>query len=262
MRNITTIAIKDLWIALTTWLSYILFAAFTLITGFLFYQLVKEFQLQLMELTQGNAHAYIKQMNLTDWVMGPVFFWASVALLILVPLFSMGLIAGERRARTLELLLTTPVRPIEIVLGKFAAGSVLILIMLALTLVFPFLLHILGEGETSPIDWNTIWVAYLGVFLMGASCLAMGLLASAASDSQIVAAVLSIAVLLILLFMGLAARGQEGALRDFLAYIGLTSHLESFVSGVIKISDLVYYLSFIFLGLFFTHQVVEAQRWR
>lgn len=263
MRNIITIAAKDLRIYLTTWTSYLLFGAFTFITAFFFYQLVREFQLQLMQFSRSQMAAALEHMNLTDWVMGPVFVNASVFLLFLIPVLSMRLLAEERRGRTLELLMTSPVRPIEIVLGKYLAGLAVLMVMIGLTVVFPILLQLLGQsGGQSPVDWNTIGVAYLGTFLFGAACLAIGLFASALTESQIVAAIIGFAFLLLFWIIGLAARGQEGIWRQVLEYISLTTHLESFVRGIIKVSDVTYYLSLAFVGLFLTHRVVEAQRWR
>jgi ABC-2 type transport system permease protein len=202
-------------------------------------------------------------MNLTDWVVGPVVVNASVFLLFLVPILSMRLFAEEHKGKTLELLMTTPVRPVEIVLGKYLAGLVVLCIMLGLTIVFPLLLEILGQGaESSPLDWHTVGASYLGLFLFGAACVAIGLLASSLTESQIVAAIVAFAVLLMLWVIGLAARGQEGFWQKLLEYLAITTHMESFVRGILKISDVVYYASLAFVGLFLTHRVVDAQRWR
>ncbi len=263
MRNTLAIAGKDLRLYLTTWTSYILFGAFTFITAFFFYQLVKEFQLQLLELSQSQMSGMLAEMNLTDWVVGPMVINASVFLLFLVPVLSMRLFAEERRGRTLELLMTTPVRPVEIVLGKYLAALVVLVIMIALTGVFPLLLQLVGHtSDGSPIDWSTVAVAYLGLFLFGAASIALGLFASSLTESQIVAAIVAFALLLLLWVIGLAARGQEGAWQRLLEYLAVTTHLESFVRGILKLSDVVYYLSLAFVGLFLAHRVVDAQRWR
>jgi ABC-2 type transport system permease protein len=120
-----------------------------------------------------------------------------------------------------------------------------------------------GEGaEGSPLDWNTIAVSYLGMLLFGAACVAIGTLASSLTESQVIAAIIGFVVLLLLWVIGLAARGQSGFMQQFLEYLSLTSHLESFVRGILRLSDVVYYLSLAFVGLFLAHRVVEAQRWR
>jgi ABC-2 type transport system permease protein len=135
--------------------------------------------------------------------------------------------------------------------------------MIGLTVVFPLLLQLLGQGaEQNPVDWATVGACYLGLFLFGAACVAIGLLASSLTESQIVAVISSFGILLMLWVIGLAARGQEGFWQKTLEYLAITTHMESFVRGILKISDVVYYVSLVFVGLFLTHRVVDAQRWR
>lgn len=262
MRNILTIAGKELRVYLTTGTSYVLFGAFIFITAFFFHRLVIEFQLQAIELTQRNQAWAMDRMNLTDWVMAPVFMNITIFLLFMLPMLTMRLFAEERKGKTLELMMTVPVRPIELVLGKYIGALVIVAIMLGLTLIFPVLLQIFGGGEQNPIDWNTIAVSYLGMFLMSGSFVAIGMFASSLSESQITAAIVSFAILLLLVVVGAAARGEVGFKKEFFEYLTVTGHLENFIRGVIKISDVVYYLSLGLLGILFTHRIVDAQRWR
>ena len=263
MTKIFTIARKETWQYLTTWTSYVLFGAFILITAFFFQRLVIEFQLQTLAYAQGQQGWAMERMNLTDWVMGPVFMNMSVFFLIMLPMLTMRLFAEERRQRTLELLMTVPVRPVQIVLGKYLSAVALMAIMLGLTAAFPLLLQVFGGAEgVAAVDWRTIGTGYLGLFLLGLAISAVGLFASSVTESQIVAAVTGFAILLMFWVIGLAARGQEGFFGALLEYLSLTAHLESFVRGIIKLSDVVYYLSLAFIGLFLTTGVVDAQRWK
>ncbi|MBI5511499.1 MAG: ABC transporter permease [Deltaproteobacteria bacterium] len=265
MGSTLAIARKETRLYLTTWTSYVLFGFFILITAFFFQRLVIEFQLQALDYAQSQQGWAAEHMNLTDWVLGPVFSNMSVFFLIMLPMLTMRLLAEERRQKTLELLMTTPVRPVQIVLGKYLAALLIMGIMLGLTVIFPILLAVFGGSGTegaSPVDWHTVGSSYLGLFLMGAAIVAIGLLTSAATESQIVAVVTGFAVLLMFWVIGLAARGQEGFWGGFLEYLSLTTHLENFVRGIIKLSDVVYYLSLAGVGLFLTHGVVDAQRWR
>ncbi len=262
MRNVLTIAGKELRIYLTTWTSYILFGAFMLITAYFFQVFVIRFQLDAQEMMQRQAAAMLEQMNLTDRVLLPVFANISVFFLFLLPVLTMRLIAEERRGKTLELLMTLPARPLEIVLAKYLAAVAIMATMLALTLVFPLLLHAFGTGEVSPVDWNTVWASYVGLLLMGAASVAVGLFTSAVTESQVIAAVVGFGTLLILYVIGGDPQGEGGAWQSLLEYLSITSHLEKFVRGIVRTSDVVYYLSLAFVGLFLTHRVVEAQRWR
>jgi ABC-2 type transport system permease protein len=263
MRNTLAIAGKETRVYLTTWTSYALFGAFLMITAFFFQRLVIEFQFRAMQYMQMQAQGAMEQMNLTDWVMGPLFMNMVVFFLFMLPILTMRLISEEKKGKTLELLMTTPVRPVEIVLGKYLSALTIMSIMLGLTVVFPVLLHIFGGTETgvSPLDWRSIGTGYLGMFLLGSAFVAVGLFASSISESQIVSVIVGFAVLLMFYVIGLAARGQEGFWQHFFQYLSINTHLEGFVRGVVRVPDVVYYLSLCFAGLFLSFRVVEAQRW-
>ena len=264
MRNLWPIAVKETRIYLTTATSYVLMAAFLLISAFFFQRLVAEFQYRGLQYMQLQDHGAAQQMNLTDWVMAPLFLNITVFFLFMLPILTMRLLAEERRQKTLELLMTTPVRSIDIVLGKFVAAAFIMVLMLALTSIFPWLLQHYGSAsaDAPALDWRSIGTSYLGMTLLGSSFVAVGLFASSLSDSQITAVIVSFATLLMFYVIGLAARGQEGFWLALLQYLSIHTHLEGFVHGVIRMTDVVYYLSLSFVGLFLTHQVVEAQRWR
>ncbi len=263
MRNTLAICGKETRVYLTTWTSYILFGAFSLITAFFFQRLVIEYQYRSMQYLQMQAQGAMEQMNLTDWVMGPLFMNMTVFFLFMLPILTMRLISEERRGKTLELLMTAPVRPIEIVLGKYMSGLLIMAIMLALTLIFPLLLTVYGgAGEAAAVDWRSLGTSYAGMLLLGAAFVSVGLFASSVSESQIVAVITSFAILLMFYVIGLAARGQEGFWQSFFQYLSINTHLEAFIRGVVRSTDVVYYLSLAFVGLFLTYRVVEAQRWR
>ncbi len=264
MRNVLAIAAKDTRVYLTTWTSYIIFGAFMLISAFFFQQLVAQYQYLSLQYMQSQASYMLDQMNLTDMVMGNVFRNIAVFFLFMLPILTMRLFSEERRGKTLELLMTSPVRPLEIVLGKFAAGVLMVLLMLGLTLIFPLLLWVYGgtaEG-TSPIDWNTVWVSYSGMLLLGAASVAVGLFASSLTESQIVAAIVAFFIQLLLFVIGFAGHGEEGFWQVVFDQLSITTHLEDFLRGIINVQGIVYYVSLAFLGLFLSYRVVEAQRWR
>ena len=261
--RVLAIAGKDIRVYLTTWVSYVLFAIFMLITAFFFQRLVIEYQLQAIEFNQYARHM-LDQMNLTDWVIAPLFQNVVVFFVFMLPILTMRLIAEERRCRTLQLLLTSPVRPIDIVLGKYLAGVSMMGMMLGLTLVFPLLLEFFGTGvgEASVLDWRSIAVTYLGMFMLGAGFVAVGLFSSSLTESQIIAVVIGFFISLMFLVIGSAARGQEQGGGGLIEYLSVTSHIEPFLRGIIRLQDVVYYLSFSFVGVFLSYRVIETERWR
>jgi ABC-2 type transport system permease protein len=181
----------------------------------------------------------------------------SVLLLFLAPAVSMRLLAEEQRMGTLELLLTAPVRDVEVVLGKYLASLVFLVALLGLTFYYPFVLVMFGNPDRGPM-----LAGYLGVFLQGAAFLAVGLLASSLTQNQIVAGVASLFGLLVLWLADSLGSVIPGALGDAVRYLGIVAHGSDFPRGLIESSSVVYYLSLIVVALFLTVRSLEARRWR
>lgn len=266
MGNILAIAKKELRISFTTVTAYAVMTVFALITAFFFLQLVSFYQMQSTQFMSmgGQAAQMLEHMNFNDQVITPLFSNIQVFFLFLIPMMTMRLLADEQRMKTMQLLMTTPVRPIEIVLGKYIAAAVLIATMLGITILFPLILQVYGAGDAGKgvIDWRSVMTGYLGLFLVGAAFVAIGLFTSSVTDSAFVAVALSFGAGLLLRVVGWAGIGKEGFWHDLPTYLSLLNHLEGFAKGVIRLPDLIYYASLIVLGLFLTHRMVEAQRWR
>ncbi len=262
MKNTLAIAHKELRIYLTTWTAWVLLIAFLEITAFFFYVLVGEFQRSHLRYVEARAAGILDEMNLTDLVVGPLFSYVATFFIFMLPILTMRLIAEERRSRTMELMLTVPIRPVEIVLGKYIAAFAVMLMMLALTLIFPAMLHFFGDaGAGAAVDWRTIAAGYLGMLLLGAAALAVGMFASAVTESQVIAVVIGFAVLLVLLVIGMAAEGG-GVWQGLASHLSISNHLHPFARGLVRSVDVIYYLSLTFVGLFLTYRFVEAERWR
>jgi ABC-2 type transport system permease protein len=180
-----------------------------------------------------------------------------VFVLFLIPMITMRLFAEEKRSGTIELLLTSPLRDIEIILGKLLAALLLYVCMLgisALNILFLFL-----HGQP---DWRPLAIGYLGLLLMGSSFLALGAFLSTLTRNQIVAASLTFGLFLLLFVLDWVSSYSTSPVGKVIAYLSITSHFESFSKGVIDLKDAVYYLSVIFLGIFLTARSMESLRWR
>ena len=261
MRNVLTIAGKELRIYFTTATSYVLLGVFASIIAYFFQALISEFQRTVATIVQQNASWMLEQLNLTEFVIYPLVMNIGVIFIFLTPILTMRLIAEERRSKTLELLMTTPVRPVEIVLGKYFAALVVMVAMLAVTLLFPAIVSLMGIAQdASPIDWRTVASGYFGASLLGAAFIAIGLFTSSVTDNPIVAAILGFFILLMFYIVG--AAGAQGALKEVTEYISLGGHLQSFARGMIRTPAIIYYVSLTSFALFLTYRVVEAERWR
>ncbi|QRK05154.1 ABC transporter permease subunit [Archangium violaceum] len=263
MRTALAIARKELSIYFTTPWAYAVFTAMLAIASFFFVNSLYEFQrAQEMARTLGWERVPQEFRNLTDGVMVP--FWTSVMTITLfvVPFLSMRLFAEEKRNKTFELLMTAPVRPVEIVLGKYLGGLGIITTTLGLTIVFPVLLSLLGSSESGPVlEWGTVLLAYVGLLLWGATCMAIGMFISTLTESQMVAALVTFAVLLPWMLLRGLARATEEPLRSFISHLSFDSQLTGMLRGVLDLETPIFFVSVIFFSLLLSHRSVEAQRW-
>lgn len=176
---------------------------------------------------------------------------------ILTPVITMRLLAEENKTGTIEPLMTAPITDFEVVFGKFLAAWALYNVMIVPTAFYIIFLAWVGNP-----DYGAIIASYVGLILMGGLFVSIGLLISAVTKNQIVAAVIGIVALLILLVIGLASAGSEGWFYHTLRYIGTYDHWETFTKGIIDTRDVIYYVSFTALLIFIAVRIVESRRWR
>jgi len=280
MRNITAIAWREARAYFTSPLAYAVTGVFVLLSGYIFWASLVRFS--ELCLRYGSNPYVSSQLNVNDMVVRPLFGTMGIFLLLMIPLITMRLLAEEKRLGTAELLFTCPVTSGQVVLGKFFGAAILLVFMLAVTLSYPLL--IMGSGATP--DLKPTLVGYLGVLLMGLAFLAIGLLISALTENQIVAAVGAFGALLMLwvinwmtesatitiaeimnkVSMGLweqAGLGMGGpTLGDFLTSISLIGRLDDFRKGLLDTQHVIFFASVVFMALFATQRVLESRRWR
>jgi ABC-2 type transport system permease protein len=172
-------------------------------------------------------------------------------------MLTMGLFAEEKKRGTIELLLTTPVGNLQAMLGKYLATLSFLLIMFLTSGVTVSTLFVYGDPELKPILG-----AYLGLFLYGAALLAIGLFISTLTENQIIAGIITFGIILVLWLIDSLANSAQGALRDVLSYLSVIGHLDDFIKGVIDTANVIFYLTFAFVGLFLTFRSLESLRWK
>lgn len=236
MRNVATIASRELKSYFVSPVAYSVAFFFLLVLGGWFYFI-----------TVMNSHK--AEIFGTFSVLG--YLSIPVSAVITMHLFS-----EERRSGTLELLMTYPIRDWEVVLGKYVSSLLLFVFALALTIQYPIFLGIFGDP-----DWGTILTSYMGAILLGASFLAMGILASTLTRSAVAAAVISLLVLFTLRFLS-AGSVIGGALGKTFYYLSFSGQFNNLTNGLIDSRDIVYMLSFIIFTLFTAIRVMEINRWK
>jgi ABC-2 type transport system permease protein len=174
-----------------------------------------------------------------------VFFQAAVLFLLMVPVVTMRLLAEERRGGTLELLLTSPVKEIEIVLAKFVASMTLVGLMLALTTTYAVVLGVYGDP-----DWGPIYSGFLGLVLLAAALTAIGLVVSALTSNQIVAAVVAMGLGILLWMIDTLGYLLPDPFDTIITHFSLVAHFTPFATGALFLSDLGFFLTLTLAGLF------------
>jgi ABC-2 type transport system permease protein len=259
MRQIEAIFGKEMKSYFVSPIAYVVIAVFLVISGYFFYGMLSSF-VQLCIRANLQAHYYRMappKLNVNEWVIRPLFHNLSVIGIFMLPLITMRLYSEEKRSGTMELLLTSPITRSQTLLGKFLAALALYGVMIGVTLFHQIFLFGYGNPEAGPI-----LSGYIGLLLEGAAFLSVGLLISSLTKNQIIAAVGSFGAFLILWAIGWLSDFTGPGLGKVLSSLSLIDHFDNFAKGIIDTSDLVFYLCFIFLGLFLTYRSVESGRWR
>jgi ABC-2 type transport system permease protein len=241
MRNVWWITKRELSSFLLSPVGYIIFAVVLVIDGLLF-----------------NAYAVGSGQKLSSEVLSHFFYFASGTTMLASIFVSMRLIAEERQTGTIVLLATSPVDDWQLVFGKFVSSLMFLSVLNALTLYMPALVLLNGK-----VSVGHVLAGYIGLTLLGAVCLALGLLCSALAPNQLVAAVLSAAVITTFLLLWLLSRIASPPIEDVLAYLSIhDKHFKPFMRGLLSVRDVVFYLSLTYVALLSATRVLEARRWR
>ncbi len=252
MRNVLLICKKELKSYFASPIAYAVMALFALIFGWLFSGYIHYF-------AQASMQAMMQQqpMNVNEGIIRPMLGFASTISLFLIPMITMRLFAEEKKSGTIELLLTSPVRDIEIILGKWLGSLLLYTCVLGMSAINVALLFAWGKPDLKPV-----LIAYLGLILQGGCLLAIGTLISTMTKNQIIAGGVTFFVCLLLWMLSIATAFDSSVTSQVLNYCSIVTHFENFSKGVLDSKDVVFYLSMIFLALFLTSRSMESLRWR
>lgn len=266
MRNVITIARKELSIYFSTPWGWIGGAAMSFLSSFFFLYFLAEFkrvQLDARQYGWARMPADYQQMrNLTDGVVVNLMGWLLLIVLFVSPFLAMRLFSEERKQKTYELLFTAPVRSIEIVFGKYLGGLLAMWSVLAITIVYPVALAVFGSSESGQaLEWSTVATGYGALLLWSSTCIAIGMFISALTESQMLAAILTIVVLLLWTALGALGQSVEEPFKSMVRYVSFDWQLQNMMKGVLDLKAIVFFLSVAAVAILFTHRAVESQRW-
>ncbi len=233
MRGFAILWLKEERALFSSPIAYVVLAVFLLVMGYSF----------LLTLFIGHSPSLVR-----------LFFQMFVLFLLTVPIITMRLVAEERKLRTIEVLLTSPVTEIQIIFAKFAASMSLLILMLVLSGAYPIVIAIYGNP-----DWGPIFSGYLGLVLLGGALVAFGLLTSSLTTNQIIAALLSLSVFLLLWIIDDFGYLLPDPFDALVTNLSLSIHFKPFATGSLYLSDVAFYLTAMLLSLFLS---VRALAWR
>ena len=233
MSNVMPIFKKELRAYFTSPVAYIVIAVFLAICGWFF----------------STSLFVVGQASLRN-----VFQIIPFVLTFFVPAITMRLISEERKSGTFELLSTMPVSDFEIVLGKYLAALVLLAAALACTLTYAITVRALG-----PADVGVMFAGYIGLLLLGAAYLAIGMLASSLTENQIVAFIIAFSIIFVLSLVDKVLLFVPAKLASLFEYLSAEYHFNNIARGVLDSRDLVYYASIIVLGLYFAGRALQRR---
>ena len=190
--------------------------------------------------------------------VAPLFQWMPWTFIVLIiPAVTMRLLAEERRTGTIELLITMPVRDLDVVLGKFFATLGLIVVLMVLTIIYPLMISRLGN-----LDWGPVWIGYIGCLLLASASIAIGLFFSSLTENQIVAFMLTIITLVVLFLVDYFFAFISGNVGDAMAFISFQRRLMPFGRGLLDLRNVVYFLSVTIFFLLLTVRSLESRKWK
>lgn len=258
MRNVIAIAKREILSFFVSPVAYFVISGFVLLAGYFFFNLLGIFNLILQRMS-AMPYQGMEQPNLNQYVVEALYQTMIVVLVFLIPLLTMRIVAEEKKSGTFELLVTSPLSVMDIVVGKFLGVAFVIFVMMLLIGLFPTLL--IFYGDPGP-EVKPIFSGLLGMFLCGLGFASVGMAVSCFTENQVVAAICGMVTLLLLYVIQAPAESLGGQSAEILNYLSPVNELRDLLRGVISVQGIVYFLSLIILGLFLSQRALEAYRWR
>lgn len=256
MRAVLNLAWKDFRSLFSGPLFFVLSGLLMAFWGFNFYRGLIQFEarsLQFSAFMKGQGQG----PNLHFEVFTAHLSLVHLLLLLAIPALTMRLLAEEKKMGTFDLLMTSPVTSWQIVLGKLLAGVGVVTVLILMSLAFP-----LSLAFYTPLEWGPLASSYIGIFLLCAGYVGVGLFGSSLTRSVFLAIIISFILNVVIVLSGSQSPGEGGLWGSVLDYISVREHVVEFFKGSVRLTSFVFLFSFVGLGAFLTERVVESSRWR
>ena len=260
MRNILAVYIREIKSYFVSPIVYILATVFLLVVGNNFKDKFFAFATSVMKMLRyaTNYGGEVPLRNINE-VSIQMFVFMNYIFLLIVPLLTMRLYAEEKKVGTMELLMTSPITTLQVLLGKFFSCLTIYLFMMSLTVSYIVILMVHAGGK---LDMGPILSSYLGTTLLGMTIISIGMFFSSLTENQIIAAAVTLSFIMGLWLLVYSANFVKPPFNIIIRYLSLSDHLDSFTNGFVGIKHIAYFISMSVFWLFLTGINVESARWR
>ncbi|MEO5667884.1 MAG: ABC transporter permease [Bdellovibrionota bacterium] len=258
-KNVCTIFKREFKAYFYTPLAYVFIGMFVFFMGIMFNSFLQNY----MNYMQESMYQTSAQITI-DRLAEAFYANMHVILMIMIPFFTMRLFTSESSQGTFSLLMTSPIRTVEIVVAKFAGAATIVLIMLAMTVIFPIFLFAFSDktGPSPGPDMGVVGATYLGLVLISFTYVAIGTFWSSVTESQLIALVFTFFNIFFLWLLSLWAQSTQGGVQATLQQMAVNEQFQSFARGTLELKSFVIFLSYIFFYLFLTNRSIESRAWR
>ena len=258
MSKIFVIAKRDFKSLVMSPLFLIVAAVCSVAWSFIYLRAVSEFaqRLQMMQM-QGMGSVGNSSMNIYEGLFFNLISFVHLILIFAVPVLTMRLLSEEKKSRTFDLLLTSPITSVDIAVGKFLAGFGSTLVLVLISFLYPLMTRLVTD-----FNWMPLLTSYLGLILLLGVYVAIGLFMSSLTESAFVAVILALVANVVLWFLGQGGADSESLVATLISKMSVAENFAAFIKGTIKVSAVVYFLTAIGFFVFLAERVVESSRWR
>jgi ABC-2 type transport system permease protein len=251
--NILPIYFRELKSIFYSPVAYLVLFAFYLLAGYFFVSVVAQYSnYSMMMAGRGGG-----DMKLVEYLIAPFLGNVAVTFIFILPLISMRAFSEEKKSGTIETLFTLPFSDLDILLGKYFSALTLLMAMLLPVFFLPLFL-----ADKAALYWPTLLAGYLGLFLVGATFISLGIFTSALTENQVISAALGFGAILLLFILGWMESLTSGFPKDLLHNLAIMNHFQDMSKGVVNLKDVTYFVLFAGFSLYATLRILESKKWR
>ena len=255
MKGFVALTKREIRSYLSSTIIYVFIAMFTLVCGYFFYRNFIYFTVLSLQSDYGTGGSAV--LNIGEAVFQPVHSNYLFVMLIVVPLITMRVFSEEKKSGTLELLMSYPVSHLEVVLAKLISAFLVLLSAILLTLLFPLVVSFYGAFEVIPV-----LTSYLGLALVGLSFVSIGTFFSSLTENQIIAAIITFGVILLLWALEWTAAFVPGTIGRIMSGMSVYNHFGDFNRGVINSNDMLFFINITIFFAAMTLLNLQRRTWK